>query len=135
MKINDITTIYDKILIAAVLILSLIMLVIPFYLLGAGEDGEKYLIVQQNDQIIREIPLQDSYQEKITFQVEGPIGIHIIEAENGRVRVKEAPADDPLKICEKTGWIEREGPIIVCVPNRLSIWIESTDSEIDGMSW
>ena len=135
MKINDITTIYDKILIAAVLILSLIMLVIPFYLLGAGEDGEKYLIVQQNDQIIREIPLQDSYEEKITFRVEGPIGIHIIEAVDGRVRVKEAPADDPLKICEKTGWIEREGPIIVCVPNRLSIWIESTDSEIDGMSW
>ncbi len=135
MKINDITTIYDKILIAAVLILSLIMLVIPFYLLGAGEDGEKYLIVQQNDQIIREISLQDSYEEKITFQVEGPIGTHIIEAEDGRVRVKEAPADDPLKICEKTGWIEREGPIIVCVPNRLSIWIESTDSEIDGMSW
>ncbi len=135
MKINDITTIYDKILIAAVLILSLIMLVIPFYLLGAGEEGEKYLIVQQNDQIIREIPLQDSYEEKITFRVEGPIGIHIIEAVDGRVRVKEAPADDPLKICEKTGWIEREGPIIVCVPNRLSIWIESTDSEIDGMSW
>ena len=135
LKINDITTIYDKILIAAVLILSLIMLVIPFYLLGAGEDGENYLFVQQNDQIIREIPLQDSYEEKITFRVEGPIGTHIIEAEDGRVRVKEAPADDPLKICEKTGWIEREGPIIVCVPNRLSIWIESTDSEIDGMSW
>ena len=77
----------------------------------------------------------DSYQEPIIFEVEGPIGIHIIEVNQGRVRVREAPAADPLKICEKTGWIDREGPIIVCVPNSLSLWLESTNSDIDGMSW
>ena len=135
MKINNITTLYDKILIAAVVVISIIMLLIPFYFLSSSDGGEKILVVQQNNEIIRRIPLADSYEDKIEFTVEGPIGTHIIEAENGRVRVQEAPADDPLKICERTGWIEREGPIIVCVPNSLSIWLESTDSDIDGMSW
>ncbi len=135
MKINDITTFYDKILIAFIIIASLVMLVLPLFILGSNEDKNLYLLVQQGDEIVREIPLADSYEETIIFEVEGPIGIHKIEVTNGRVRVKEAPKNDPLKICEKTGWIDREGPIIVCVPNKLSIWIESDNSDIDGMSW
>lgn len=137
MKINDIITFYDKILIAVIIIVSLVMLVFPFFIIGSesNEDENLYLIVQQDNEIVKEIPLADSYEEPIIFEVNGPIGIHIIEVRSGRVRVKEAPKDDPLKICEKTGWIDREGPIIVCVPNELSIWIESDNSDIDGMSW
>lgn len=134
MRIRDITTIYDKILIIIVVIASLIMLLIPFYYFRASEDDELYLIVQQDNQIVREVALADSYDSPIHFTVEGPIGIHHIEINQGRVRV-EAPPDDPLKICEKTGWIDRKGPVIICVPNRLSLWIESTNSDIDGMSW
>jgi hypothetical protein len=135
LKINDITTFYDKILIIIIIIVSIVMLLFPLYILGSKEDENLYLLVQQDNEIVREIPMADSYDEPIVFEVEGPIGIHIIEVINGRVRVKEAPKDDPLKICEKTGWIDREGPIIVCVPNKLSIWIESDNSDIDGMSW
>lgn len=135
MKINDILTLYDKILIIAVIILSLFLLIIPFYYFSSSSDEDLILKVQQGNELIKTIPLADSYQEDIIFEVEGPIGIHTIEVNQGRVRVKEAPADDPLKICEKTGWIDREGPIIVCVPNSLSLWLESSNSDIDGMSW
>ena len=134
MKINDILTLYDKILIVAVIILSLFLLLIPFYYFSSTSDN-LVLKVQQGNELIKTVSLAEFDQETMTFQVEGPIGTHIIEVNQGRVRVKEAPADDPLKICEKTGWIDREGPIIVCVPNSLSIWLESTDSDIDGMSW
>ena len=134
MKINDILTLYDKILIVAVIILSLFLLLIPFYYFSSTSDN-LVLKVQQGDELIKTVSLAEIDQETMTFQVEGPVGTHIIEVNQGRVRVKEAPADDPLKICEKTGWIDREGPIIVCVPNSLSIWLESTDSDIDGMSW
>ena len=134
MKINDILTLYDKILIIAVIILSLFLLLIPFYYFSSTSDN-LVLKVQQGNELIKTLSLADTDQETVTFEVEGPIGTHIIEVNQGRVRVKEAPADDPLKICEKTGWIDREGPIIVCVPNSLSIWLESTDSDIDGMSW
>lgn len=136
MKINDILTLYDKILIGFVIILSLVLLLIPFYYFGQPAEGEELILrVQQGDELIKTVPVADSYEEPIIFEVEGPIGIHIIEVNQGRVRVHEAPADDPLKICEKTGWIDREGPIIVCVPNSLSLWLESTNSDIDGMSW
>ena len=136
MKITDILTFYDKILIIFVIVLSLFLLLIPFYYFGSTSEGEKLLLkVQQGDQLIRTVEVADSYEEPIVFEVEGPIGIHIIEVNQGRVRVQEAPKDDPLKICQKTGWIDREGPIIVCVPNSLSLWLESTNSDIDGMSW
>lgn len=136
MKINDILTLYDKILIGFVIILSLILLLIPFYYFGSPAEGEELILkVQQGDELIKTVAVADSYDEPIVFQIEGPIGIHTIEVNQGRVRVQEAPANDPLKICEKTGWIDREGPIIVCVPNSLSLWLESTNSDIDGMSW
>ena len=136
MKITDILTFYDKILIIFVIVLALVLLIIPFYYFGSSsESGELILRVQQGDELIKTFAVADSYQEAIIFEVEGPIGIHIIEVNQGRVRVREAPEADPLKICEKTGWIDREGPIIVCVPNSLSIWLESTNSDIDGMSW
>lgn len=135
MKITDILTFYDKILIIFVIILALALLVIPFYIFSPDSEAELILKVQQNDELIRTVAVADSYEEPIIFEVEGPIGIHIIEVNQGRVRVLEAPAADPLKICEKTGWIDREGPIIVCVPNSLSLWLESSDSDIDGMSW
>jgi len=136
LKITDILTFYDKILIIFVIVLALVLLVIPFYYFGSpSESGELILKVQQGDELIKTVAVADSYQEAIIFEVEGPIGTHIIEVNQGRVRVMEAPAADPLKICEKTGWIDREGPIIVCVPNSLSLWLESTNSDIDGMSW
>ncbi|MFP4198565.1 MAG: NusG domain II-containing protein [Halanaerobium sp.] len=136
MKITEILTFYDKILIVFVIILSLVLLLIPFYYFGSpDEDEELILRVQQGDELVKTVAVADSYEEPIIFEVEGPIGIHTIEVNQGRVRVHEAPADDPLKICEKTGWIEREGPIIVCVPNSLSLWLENTNSDLDGMSW
>ena len=134
MKINDILTFYDKILIAFLIVLALILLIIPFYIFSS-DTKELVLKVQLKDEIIKTVPLSESYDQKITFEVEGPIGTHIIEADQGRVRVKEAPEEDPLKICQKTGWIDSEGPIIVCVPNNLSLWLESDNSELDGMSW
>lgn len=136
MKINDILTFYDKILIIFLIIISLILLLIPFYYLNSNSDsGEMILKVQQGDELVRTISLADSYEKEIIFEVEGPIGSHIIEVNQGRVRVKKAPEADPLKICQKTGWIERTGPTIICVPNNLSIWLESTNSDLDGMSW
>lgn len=134
MKINDILTFYDKILIIILIVIALILLILPFYIFSS-DSQEMVLKVQLKDKIIKTVPLSESYDQKITFKVEGPIGTHIIEADQGRVRVKEAPEEDPLKICKKTGWIDSEGPIIVCVPNNLSLWLESDNSELDGTSW
>jgi hypothetical protein len=49
--------------------------------------------------------------------------------------MKKAPERDPEKVCEKTGWIDQPGPMIICVPNQIAIWIEKKDAELDGISW
>jgi len=43
-------------------------------------------------------------------------------SQNGRVCISESSC--PLKICVKTGWINKPGEAIICVPNRIVIRIE-----------
>lgn len=118
-----------------IIIASLLMLFAPFYYFQQGDSENLYLIIESNGKEVKRFPLENTFSKPVVFEVAGPIGIHKIEAYQGKVRVKEAPDDDPLKICEKTGWIEQQGPIIICVPNKIGIWIESSDAEVDGMSW
>lgn len=137
-KINKYLTFHDKILIVIIVVVSLIMIIYPFIsaYLDNNEDTKTYIYIKDSSQEINRIPLSDTYQEEpMIIEVEGPLGTSVIEAHNGRVRLKEAPADDPAKICEKTGWISKPGPSIICVPNRISIWIESSNSELDAVSW
>lgn len=134
LKLNNILTFYDKILIGVFILISLSFLIIPFFFYRA-DSGKLILKIQQGNEIVKTVDLAESYEEEIILEVEGPIGTHIIEVSQGRARVKKAPAADPLKICQKTGWIETPGPIVVCVPNSLSFWLESTDSDLDGVSW
>lgn len=134
MQINDILTFYDKVLIIVLLLISIVLLIIPLYFYQSNSQN-LVLKVQQGREIIKTISAKASYKKDISFEVKGPIGTHLIEFSQGRARVKKAPAADPLKICQKSGWIDSVGPIIVCVPNTLSIWLESSESDLDGMSW
>ena len=132
-------TLYDKILIIAVISISLIFIVLPIIKSfdSVSEDKNKgTIVIQSNSEIVRKIPISETYRDKsVIVKIKGPIGISTIEADKGRVRIMEAPADDPLKVCEKTGWIDGPGPSIICVPNKISIWIESTEAELDGVTW
>ncbi|MFP4017082.1 MAG: NusG domain II-containing protein [Halanaerobiales bacterium] len=132
-------TIYDKVLIVSLLLLSVIAIFAPVgFLLGGGRDTgqEKVIVIQQADNNQQRIPNNSTYQEEpLYIEVNGPLGTSIIEAHNGKVRLKEAPPEDPEKICEKTGWIDQPGPMIICVPNQVSIWIEQKDSDLDGVSY
>ena len=132
-------TIYDKVLIISLIMISGIFMLSPlvgFLIDQDGEYQEKEIVIQSGDGRIKRLLLENTFREEaIIIPVEGPLGISYIEAHQGRVRVKKAPPDDPLKICEHTGWIEQAGPLIICVPNRISVWIEDKESEIDGVSW
>lgn len=137
-KLNKYLTLYDKILIILIVVFSVGMIAYPFVsaYFNQNEDQEAYIYIKDRTQNINRIPISDTYKEEpIIMEVEGPLGISVIEAHNGQVRLKEAPEEDPAKICEKTGWISKPGPSIICVPNKISIWIEKTDSDLDAISW
>lgn len=139
-RLLELMTLYDKILIISVVLISLILLIIPAFNSGNNKvSGEKkYIVIKSSGKQVERIPVSATYKEKpLLVKVEGPIGITIVEAHKGKVRVKEAPVNDPEKICEKTGWISSPGPSIICIPNKLSITIKSKKegNDLDGVSW
>lgn len=135
-KLLKYMTFYDKILIISIIVISLVFIAYPFINMLKNEDNNnRFIIIQSSQGIEERIPLSKTYENNLIFEVEGPIGTSIVEAKEGRVRLKKAPPKDPLKTCEKTGWISSPGPVIVCVPNQISIWIEDTKTDFDGVSW
>lgn len=124
----------DIIIILVVFLGATAALFIHSVLPSLDPDQELVVVVNAEGQEIQRISLRDIPQEGMSIEVQGPIGIHEIVLRPHQVRVV-APENDPLKICEKTGWISNPGPAIVCVPNRLAIWLESDDSAgLDGIS-
>jgi len=68
------------------------------------------------------------------FSIEGDKGKVVIEVKDGRVRVVESSCFQ--KICVNTGWINKPGQNIVCLPNKVLVTIEGKgSSKIDGMSY
>lgn len=138
-KAWELMTFYDKVLIVIIAIISLSFIFFPNIFLNQNTKEDEYIIVIKTaDGKQKQIKINETYQrESLIIEADGPIGITIIEAHNGRVRVKKAPPADPLRIDEKIGWISEPGPSIICVPNKLAIWIEESESEqvLDGMSW
>ncbi len=132
-------TLYDKILIVSLIIVNVFFILFPLYHVYTGnqdEVGKGYIVIRNNGKVEKKIPVARTFREDpLLIEVEGRIGTSIIEAINGEVRLKEAPPEDPQKICEKTGWISRPGPSIICVPNQISITIEAGEDGLDGVSW
>lgn len=138
-KMWKLLTLYDKILIVFLILLSTSFVLTPVgqFLIGNNNDNaDRVILIQTANKEQERILLDSTYREEPFFiEVNGPLGISIIEAHNGKVRLKEAPPADPEKTCEKTGWIDQPGPIIICVPNQVSIWIEVENFDLDGVSW
>ena len=137
MKLLKYMTLYDKILIISIIVVSISAIIFPIIyhanIINNRINAE--IMIQSGKTIVKKIKLENTYREKpIIFKIEGPVGISVIEAHKGRVRMKKAAEDCPLKICEKTGWISEAGPQIICVPNKVTVWIKTGENDIDGIS-
>ncbi len=125
----------DKVIVGLVLILALAGVLYPLLWEWLGGDpGDLQVVINPVGAERQKISLGDIPEEGKGLIVPGPIGDHLVLIYPEGVRVI-APEDDPLKICEKTGWIRRPGATIVCVPNQLAIWLEGRDETgLDGIS-
>lgn len=65
----------------------------------------------------RLVPLAEDRTERIEA---GPVQM-VVEVRGGRVRVRESTCPD--RFCVRTGWIERPGQSIVCVPGLVVITV------------
>ena len=55
------------------------------------------------------------------LRLEGPAGTTVVAVEGGAIRVLDS--DCPQRLCVRQGKITRVGQVIVCVPNRIIIWM------------
>lgn len=67
--------------------------------------------------------IERSLKHDSIFQVNGLIGEVSIEIKNKKVRVLSSECPD--KICIKTSYISKSGPMIICAPNRVMVRILS----------
>lgn len=111
------------------LILFLLFIVlfafILFHFFKKGHPNQA-LVYYEND-IILKIPLQEEKQ----YTVKGANGDVTIETKNGKIRVVEE--NSPHHLCSTQGFIANTYETIICLPNKITIRIDSNgDHDIDA---
>ncbi|MFZ5965938.1 MAG: NusG domain II-containing protein [Bacillota bacterium] len=123
-------TVWDKGLIFSLIILSL--LGIFFVKTLSVNSGQTYLLIDVDGKPYKKISL-DSSSIHNRIEVETPFGHNIVEIDGNQAKIVESDCRD--QICVKTGWISKDNQTSICLPNRVSIRIESNQSDIDGISY
>lgn len=72
-------------------------------------------IGETQNRVVAQVVLSPT--ERRTIQVEGPLGVTVVEVEGARAHVVSSPCPD--KICIRMGWLERAGDYSACLPNRV----------------
>ncbi|MGI6486637.1 MAG: NusG domain II-containing protein [Thermoanaerobacterales bacterium] len=122
----------DKILIVFIL-LSSILVLIGLQVYGFSS-GTTYAVVHVDGKLHHKISLGSDGQN-FQLKVPGSIGESVVEIKGDKVRMLYSPCPD--KDCERQGWIDRPGQMIVCLPNRIVVKLVSHNKidEIDMMSF
>jgi hypothetical protein len=114
----------DKVLIGILLALSVASLFVIRSIISSGDVA----MVEVGGRPICRLDLTVDTRRS----VQGPLGETVVEVRGGRVRIAESPC--PHQICVRTGWIERAGSMVVCLPNRVVVRVEGK-SGVDAVSW
>jgi len=89
--------------------------------------GQNKIEITVDGEVYDIIPLTRD-MEDVSREVQGFIGTTYIEISGSRARVTYS--DCPDKICVHSGWINKPGQMIVCLPNRVIVQMTS-DMEQD----
>lgn len=117
-------TFWDKVLILLLSGLTIFSFYIVKVLLPEGAEAA----IEVEGRHIGPYPLK----EDRVLEVRGSLGLTEIEIRDGKIRVMAAPCRD--KICMKQGWISRSGESLICLPNRVMVYL-SGEARYDAISW
>ncbi len=111
------------------LIVVTILVVLSFLLLFRQSTGAR-VVVSSDDRIVFVAPLDKDRR----VELDGPLGITVLQIENGAARIISSPCSQ--KICIGMGEARHTGDLLACVPNHLVISIEgdSDGEEYDFIS-
>lgn len=133
MKLTKSMTKADVILIVVLIVLSIAGLFGIFWL-GKQTGPVRYISVQVDGVESQRIPLDQSTEGKL-YSIKTKYGENVIEIHNQAVHVLEA--DCPDQLCVHQGDIDKDGHMLICLPNRLLVEIVSSEeeekTELDGI--
>lgn len=114
--------------IKVIIIVSLILVIGYGYLFYIGLNfDQKYVRIVQDQQVIHEIAIDDSYTNEIEVERDGTY--NHIHFEGGKVWVHEANCFNQVCVYHKP--ISKVGETIVCIPHKLVIEIVGKSNDID----
>ena len=102
------------------LIVVAVLVALSFSLLFRQSDGAR-VVVSADDRIVFVAPLDKDQR----VELDGPLGVTVLQIENGGVRVINSPCSQ--KICIGMGEARNTGDLLACVPNQLVISIEGNN--------
>lgn len=120
----------DKIIIVIVLIIGITMGGYLFYVSQPVENG--YIVINVDGTITDRISVFTDSEEKVYHEFtfgEHDEHVGVLEIVGNRVRMLPMEREIcPEGICSDTGWISRMFQYIVCMPNRIHVYLELESS-------
>lgn len=114
-----------------IIILLLLISFTPFFIFTWQQtqvDGEKLMaIISLENEVIHQINLSEHEGHEIFDIVTHDHEINTIELLDGRIQIKSATCND--QVCVRTGFINRAGQTIICLPHQLVIEIQNVGDE------
>jgi len=91
------------------------------------------LIVQVMDHAPKYYSLQESLQQEQILKVRGAQGNSLIEIHQGKARFIHSTCRN--KFCIFHGWLTTPGDVIACLPNQISIGLQSNRNKYDALNY
>lgn len=108
-----------------------ILVVVAFSLLALDRTGTASSVLVRTDEGDFIYPLD----RDATFEVDGPLGVSIIEIADGSVRFVDSPCRD--RICVAAGELSEAGQWAACLPNRVFVSVtgDTGEREVDASTF
>ncbi len=110
-----------------VLLVIFLLLAASFFLMRGGEQTTQggYAVAAADGKEIMRIPLDKDGNYELS-DLKYPV---VITIKDGKAAVTESGC--PEQVCVSRGYISREGEIIICLPNKLTVTIEGKEGAYD----
>jgi hypothetical protein len=112
----------DKIFIALVLVVSLILYLSLQWFVTSSTGQSTVAVVTYKDKEVMRIDMGINKN----YTVKGTLGDVLIEVKNKAIRVEKETS--PYHLCSLQGWVQYANVPIVCLPNHIVILIQNAKS-------
>lgn len=117
---------------ALILLIALVFLGWLYYTFWFSQPatGEADTLIVQ---VMDHTPRYYSLQQDVVLKIEGAQGNSLIEINQGKARFIHSTCRN--KFCIFHGWLTTPGDVIACLPNQLSLGLQSSRNEYDALNY